>query len=949
MDRRERHEQHGRRARGRPRRDAIGAGPEDLGDGSGPENEVPGPHGQQQAERTADIIEAYERGRQAAARGGDAPAAPPDEAAAYLKLFDTFGRLGPPKFQGDGIEAAEEWLASMQSKFRICRAPEANRVELAAHYLENAARFWWENEKLNFEGDQERIPWVWFEEKFKEEFVGELQQEEQRQRFMTLKQEGRTVAEYNATFTALSKYVPDIRGNAPRYRRHYLNGLRHKIAAIVDNPAVHNLRQLMSHAAQIEAHHKLEREEMLERNVRQKGSKGQPVGQSKVVVSSSASAPAPKAMDRFNTWCRTCNKAHDEWNCRFQNQACFNCGSTSHWRRDCPLPQQPPHGRGYGSESHPLGGARDGSQPGGRFGSRDGGRGGGRGVVSGRGQDGGRFSVRGGGRVGIYAAEFECIDRDNQVKEIETPHFAAQAEMLSGIVSISGHLAYVLFDTGCSHSVVSREFASTCGWETKVMDELTGVRTPLGQCSQVVSSCKGLKVCVADREFLVDLIVLDISGYDVLLGFDWLVKHNAIIECAKRRVQFQVGRPIMCTLNLRIAGDPIPYISAIEARHLLEAGCVGYIAAVVVDSVVKPDISTIPVVREFTDVFPEDISGMPPHREIEFGIELMPGTTPISKAPYRMAPAELKELKVQLEELLEKGFIRPSASPWGAPVMFVKKKDGTLRLCIDYRELNKVTVKNRYPLPRIDDLFDQLQGSSIYSKIDLRSGYHQLRIKPEDVEKTAFRSRYGHYEYLVMPFGLTNAPAAFMDLMNRVFRDCLDNFVVVFIDDILIYSRTSEEHAKHLRVVLNKLREHKLFGKFSKCEFWLEEVAFLGHVISRKGLSVDPAKVRAVAEWGQLKSVSEVRSFLGLAGYYRRFVEGFSKIARPLTQLLHKDTKFEWGEEQEASFQALKDRLISAPILAMSVPDKEFAVYTDASRVGLGCVLMQDDHVIAYG
>jgi Reverse transcriptase (RNA-dependent DNA polymerase) len=309
---------------------------------------------------------------------------------------------------------------------------------------------------------------------------------------------------------------------------------------------------------------------------------------------------------------------------------------------------------------------------------------------------------------------------------------------------------------------------------------------------------------------------------------------------------------------------------------LIASGCTAYLATVVSSSSDVLDISTIPVVAEFVDVFPDEISGLPPEREVEFGIELLPGTTPISKTPYRMAPAELKELKVQLEELLTKGFIRPSTSPWGAPVLFVRKKDGTLRLCIDYRELNKVTVKNRYPLPRIDDLFDQLRGSSVYSKIDLRTGYHQMRIRPKDVEKTAFRTRYGHYKYLVMPFGLTNAPAAFMDLMNRIFRDLLDSTVVVFIDDILVYSGSYEEHSEHLRVVLQRLRDHKLYAKLSKCEFWSDQVSFLGHVISGEGVAVDPEKVRAVMEWSQPKNISEIRSFLGMAGYYRRFISGFS-------------------------------------------------------------------------
>ncbi|KAL0556279.1 hypothetical protein IC582_004791 [Cucumis melo] len=267
-----------------------------------------------------------------------------------------------------------------------------------------------------------------------------------------------------------------------------------------------------------------------------------------------------------------------------------------------------------------------------------------------------------------------------------------------------------------------------------------------------------------------------------------------------------------------------------------------------------------------------------------------------------MAPAELKELKVQLQELLDKGFIQPSVSPWGAPMLFVKKKDGSMRLCINYGELNKVTIKNRYPLARIDDLFDQLQGATVFSKIDLRSGYHQLRIRDSDIPKTAFRSRYGYYEFIVMSFGLTNAPTVFMDLMNRVFKDFLDSFVIVFIDDILIYSKPEAEHEEHLHQVLETLRANKLYAKFSKCEFWLKKVTFLGHVISSEGVSVDPAKIEAVTNWPRPSTVSEIRSFLGLAGYYRRFVEDFSRIASPLTQLTRKGTPFVSSPACESSF-----------------------------------------------
>src|SRR6185295_15864686 len=359
-------------------------------------------------------------------------------------------------------------------------------------------------------------------------------------------------------------------------------------------------------------------------------------------------------------------------------------------------------------------------------------------------------------------------------------------------------------------------------------------------------------------------------------------------------------------------------------------------------------LEDIPVVCEYADVFPDDLPGMPPDREIEFIIELQPGTAPISKRPNRMPPKELAELKIQLQELLDKGFIRPSASPWGCPALFVKKKDDSLRLCVDYRPLNAVTIKNKYPLPRIDVLFDQLAGARVFSKLDLRSGYHQIKIRPCDIPKTAFSTRYGLYEYLVMSFGLTNAPAYFMYLMNSVFMPDLDKFVVVFIDDILVYSKNEEDHAQHLRIVLQRLRDHKLYAKFSKCAFWLDRVKFLGHTISSEGISVDPSKVQEVMDWKPPTSVHQIRSFLGLARYYRRFIPDFSRIAKPMTELLKKGVKFVWDEKCEKAFHTLRQHLTTAPVLAQPDNAKPFDVYCDASGTGLGCVLMQDNRVIAY-
>jgi hypothetical protein len=508
--------------------------------------------------------------------------------------------------------------------------------------------------------------------------------------------------------------------------------------------------------------------------------------------------------------------------------------------------------------------------------------------------------------------------------------------------------AHVLIDPGATHSFVSSRFVREHGLSTEQLNPGMSVSIPSGSSLLADKLCRGCEVLVGKKRMEGDLVVLSMKDFDVILGMDWLSRYHASVDCHKKRVIFQIPGEEEFSFENGQVRPRVPLISAVKARKLLWTGCEGFLAAVVEQGRKGPVVDDIPVVKDFPDVFPEELPGLPPDREVEFVIELTPGTAPISKAPYRMAPAELRELKEQLQDLLDKGFIRPSASPWGAPVLFVKKKDGSMRLCIDYRELNKVTIKNKYPLPRIDDLFDQLKGAQVFSKIDLRSGYHQLKIKAEDVAKTAFRTRYGHYEFLVMPFGLTNAPAAFMDLMNRIFQPYLDQFIVVFIDDVLVYSKDKAMHEQHLRTTLQLLREKKLYAKLSKCEFWLDQVVFLGHVISGAGIEVDPQKVQAVVNWDRPHNVSEVRSFLGMAGYYRRFVEGFSKIAIPLTQLTHKQTKFKWSDACESSFQELKDRLVSAPILALPTEGQGYVVFCDASIKGLGCVLMQEGKVIAY-
>ncbi|GKD49625.1 putative reverse transcriptase domain-containing protein [Tanacetum coccineum] len=385
-------------------------------------------------------------------------------------------------------------------------------------------------------------------------------------------------------------------------------------------------------------------------------------------------------------------------------------------------------------------------------------------------------------------------------------------------------------------------------------------------------------------------VSLRLGSFDFIIGMDWLAKYHAVIVCDEKIVRIPFGNEILI-----VRGDGsnnghesrLNIISCTKTQKYLLKGCHVFLAHVTAkkaeDKSEEKRLEDVPIVRDFPEVFLEDLPGIPPSRQVEFKIDLVPGAAPVARAPYRLAPSEMKELSDQLQELSEKGFIRPSSSPWGAPVLFVKKKDGSFRMCIDYRELNKLTMKNRYPLPRIDDLFDQLQGSSVYLNIDLRSGYLQLRVREEDISKTTFKTRYNHYKFQVMPFGLTNTPA------------------------------NKQEHEEHLKLILELLKKEELYAKFSKCEF---------------SQSIVPQ--------------------LHLAGYYRRFIEGFSKIAKSMTKLTQKKVKFDWGDKQEAAFQLLKQKLCSAPILALPEGAENFIIYCDASHKGLGDVLMQNEKVIAY-
>ncbi|GKA59029.1 putative nucleotidyltransferase, ribonuclease H [Tanacetum coccineum] len=430
--------------------------------------------------------------------------------------------------------------------------------------------------------------------------------------------------------------------------------------------------------------------------------------------------------------------------------------------------------------------------------------------------------------------------------------------IVTGTFTLNNHYATTLFDSGADYSFISTTFINLLDIEPRDLGFSYEIEIASGKLVEINKVIRDCKLEIEGHTFGIDLIPFGHVSFDVIVRMDWLSRYKAEIVCHEKVVRISLPHGKI----LRVLGEKPEE----KMRHLMS------------EKTKEQKMKDIVIVRNFPE------------------------------SPYRLAPSEMEELSSQHRELQDKGFIRPSSSPWGEPVLFLKKKDISFRMCIDYRELNKLTIKNRYPLPRIDSLFDQLQGSQYFSKIDLRSGYHQLRVHEDDILKTAFRTRYGHFEFTVMPFGLTNAPAVFMDLMNRVCRPYLDKFVIVFIDDILIYSKTKEVHEMHLGLILELLKKEKLYTNIFKCEFWLQEVQLLGHVINGDGIHVDHSKIEAVKNWEAPRTPSEVRTGGGISDL----------------------------------------ELCNAPVLSLLDGPEDFVVYCNASGLGLGCVLMQRCKVIGY-
>ncbi|GJV55960.1 retrotransposon-related protein [Tanacetum coccineum] len=562
-------------------------------------------------------------------------------------------------------------------------------------------------------------------------------------------------------------------------------------------------------------------------------------------------------------------------------------------------------------------------------------------------------------------SDMECLGEVNVEEIPEVPQISLNA--MNGVQNyrtmrvkgtVGKHIIHILVDCGSTHNFVDITAAKKLGCSIKSTCPLA-VTVGDGYNIATTSKCKQFHWQLQGVDFCSDVMLLPLSGCEMVLGIQWLATLGDI-KCNFKELRMEF---MYQSKKMVLRGTPKSNLEWMPNNKQLKMDrqgkqpefssmqlCVFPCAEVSLMRLeglsmeIQPELQT--VVEEFMDVFdvPKDL---PPSRPCDHRIPLIKDANPVNVRPYRHPPTQKDAIETMVQELLDSGVIRPSNSPFASPVVMVKKKDNTWRMCVDYRQLNKSTIKDKFPIPIIEELIDELHGSKIFSKLDLRSGYHQIRMFEDDVAKTAFKTHHGHYEFLVMPFGLTNAPSTFQSLMNEVFQPFLRKFTLVFFDDILIYSKNLQDHVQHLKSVLQVMRQHQLYAKMSKCVFGSRQVEYLGHVISDLGVATDPSKIQAMENWPVPTNVKQLRGFLGLTGYYRRFIKNYASISRPLTLLLKKNG-FKWNKEAHSAFEQLKQAMISALVLALPNFEKEFIVETDASGVGIGALLIQEGHPIAY-
>uniref|UniRef100_A0A2N9HQL5 Reverse transcriptase n=1 Tax=Fagus sylvatica TaxID=28930 RepID=A0A2N9HQL5_FAGSY len=559
--------------------------------------------------------------------------------------------------------------------------------------------------------------------------------------------------------------------------------------------------------------------------------------------------------------------------------------------------------------------------------------------------------------------EEDLDDGDNDEVESSNNHYLPQISLhtLSGTNTpqtmrvnglAHGKKVQVLIDSGSTHNFVNAKYATRLGCH-RIEGLVFRVMVANGEWLRCDETYPNVRMEIQGYCFDTNLYPLELQGSDVVLGMQWLRSLGRVAhDWEKLTMEFSNGGK-----EYFIQGETrkqLQHGSIRSMQRMLASGLEALLMQLVptedhtygTEATSEHLLELDHLLARYQPVFQATLA-LPPAWEHDHRIPLEPNSGAINVRPYRYPHIQKAEIERAVKEMLTTGIIKPSFSLFSSPVLLVKKKDGSWRFCVDYRALNRVTIKDRYPIPVIDELLDELYGATFFTKLDLKSGYHQIRMQPEDVHKTAFRTHDGHYEFLVMPFGLTNAPATFQALMNDIFRSALRRYVLVFFDDILIYSKTWAEHLYHLKQALDKLLDNHLCVNHSKCSIGAQEVDYLGHIINASGVSADPSKISSMQSWPAPRNTTGLRGFLGLTGYYRKFIRGYGTIAAPLTQLLKKDS-FKWTDDAETAFQSLKTAMVQAPILALPDFTKKFVIEADASGKGLGAVLMQDDKPIAF-
>ncbi|KAJ9566947.1 hypothetical protein OSB04_002913 [Centaurea solstitialis] len=664
--------------------------------------------------------------------------------------YKAFRSCNPKEFHGtEGAVGLLTWIEGMESVLHISKCTEGNKVEFAACLLQGRALTWW-NTQVQTRGREatNRLTWEEFKKLLKEEYSPRSEIQKLEAELWNHEMMGSDIDSYTARFHELAKLVPHLVTPEENRIDRYIWGLAPEVRGNVTSANPTTLQAAVNLATRLTNNairsgtflsDKAKGKRKMDEFLKNKSGE-RIVKNRKIMGNFGVQTQMVEKGKGTHPKCDKCNN-HHSGRCII----CLKCNKGGHFAKDC---------RSKGKRTCHECGSPD-----------------------------------------HFRNTCPRLNRGPNAIQARPANQGNQGGLARGRVFEIG-AEEAKQNPGCCHRPKINKRSQKLK-EEHLIEYSSGEKV---KANKVVKKCT---LSLVGRDFSIDLIPIKIGSFDIIIGMDWMSDNRATICCAEKIVLVTLSDGSVLEVHGEKPKRDIKIVSYMKMRSHLRKECVAFLAHVVDKEVKEKRIQDLPVVRDFPEVFPEELPGLPPHRQVEFHIDLVPGAAPIAKSPYRLAPSEMQELSNQLQELLDKGFIRPSSSPWGAPVLFVKKKDGSFRMCIDYRELNKLTIKNRYPLPRIDDLFDQLQGAAYFSKIDLRSGYHQMRVREEDIAKTAFRTRYGHYEFLVMPFGLTNAPAVFMDLMNRVCRPYLDKFVIVFIDDILIYSRDKKEHEQHLREFFN--------------------------------------------------------------------------------------------------------------------------------------------------